>query len=347
MLGPDVPLTIGDARRIAETLAPYREPRPKRALMELLLSATPFLLLSGAALVGVHFASWAFLLLALPAGAFLMRLFMIQHDCGHGSFFRGRRANHALGCVIGVLTFTPYAYWRRMHDRHHATSGNLDRRGSGDIDLLTVAEYRDLSRWRRLAYRLGRHPLVLFGLGPAYVFLIRQRLPLGLMRAWRGGWLSVMTTNVAIATILVGGSLVFGVGAFLAVQLTTMMVAGAMGMWLFYIQHQFEETSWERDAEWGFHRDSMAGASHYDLPAPLRWLTANIGLHHVHHLVSRIPSYRLGECLTHHPELRDINRLTLRQSLRCARLALWDEQKRRLVGFRDRESRPCTAAERR
>ena len=241
-------LAEGDARRIAAILAPYREPRPARAVAELAFSAIPFLALSGAALAGVHFLGWAFLLLSLPGGVFLVRLFMIQHDCGHGSFFRGRRTNDALGRMIGVLTFTPYAYWRSMHARHHATAGNLDRRGKGgDIDLLTVAEYRSRSLWRRLSYRLSRNPLVLFGLGPAYVFVFKQRLPLGLMGALREGWLSVMSTNLAIAGLLVAGSLVFGTGTFLFVEMTTLLVAATIGVWLFYVQHQFAATAWDRE----------------------------------------------------------------------------------------------------
>lgn len=329
------PLTEGDARRVADILAPYREPRVGRAVWELVSSVAPFLLLSGAALAGVHFVGWAFLLLAVPSGAFLVRLFLIQHDCGHGSFFPRRRVNDAVGRIIGVFTFTPYAYWRHMHACHHATSSNLDRRGMGDISLLTVAEYRERSFWRRLAYRLSRHPLVLFGLGPAYVFILRQRLPLGLMGKLRDGWISVMSTNLSIAGLLALGSLLFGSLVFLVVQLTTVLVAAGVGVWLFYVQHQFEGTAWAHDDEWNFHADAMAGSSHYDLPAPLRWLTANIGVHHVHHLVSRIPSYRLGECLARLPELRNINRLTLSGSLRCVHLALWDEQRRRLVCFND------------
>jgi omega-6 fatty acid desaturase (delta-12 desaturase) len=332
---PIVPLTAGDARRIAGILTPYREQCPGRAAAELVLSAGPYVAMTAAALTGVLYVGWGSLLLALPAGAFLARLFMIQHDCGHGSFFRGRWANDTLGRIIGVLTFTPYAYWRRTHANHHATSGNLDRRGSGDMYLLTVAEYRSLPGWRRLAYRLVRNPLILLTLAAPYVFVLKQRLPIGLMGVMREGWLSVMSTNLAIASALLAGSLLFGAAPFLAVQMTTLLVAAAIGVWLFYVQHQFEGTTWDRDGRWGFHLDALASSSHYDLPQPLRWLTANIGIHHVHHLVSRIPSYRLGECLIRLPELRDVNRLTLRDSLRCARLALWDEQKRRLVRFRD------------
>ncbi|MBI5165490.1 MAG: fatty acid desaturase [Magnetospirillum sp.] len=330
-------LTAADARRIAGLLGPYRDARTGRAAAELALSALPFLALTGAALAGICYVHWAFLGLSLPAGVFLARLFMIQHDCGHGAFFRRRRANDAIGRLIGMLTFTPYGYWRRTHALHHAGAGNLGHRGTGDIDLLTVAEYRSLPRHRRLTYRLARHPAVLFGLGPAYVFMLKHRLPLGLMGRLRDGWFSVMATNLAIAGLLVVGSLLFGTGAFLAVQATTVLVAGTIGLWLFFVQHQFETTSWARDGEWSFHREAVAGSSHYDLPAPLRWLTANIGIHHLHHLVSRVPFYRLGECLADHPELRGINRLTLRDSLTCARLALWDEQRRRLIRFRDLE----------
>lgn len=254
MIAPGVPFSDDDAQSIAETLACYREPRTGRAWLELALSAIPFVILSLTALVGIRLFSWFFLMLSLPAAGFLVRLFLIQHDCGHGSFFRGRNANDALGRTIGVLTFTPYGYWRYMHARHHATSGNLDRRGSGDIALLTVGEYRTLSSWGRLAYRLVRNPLVMFGLGSIYVFVFKQRLPVGMMGRFREGWGSVMFTNLAIIAFLTVGSLLFGALVFLVVQITTLLIAAATGIWLFYVQHQFEGTSWVRDDEWSFHR---------------------------------------------------------------------------------------------
>ena len=201
--------------------------------------------------------------------------------------------------------------------------------------MLTVREYRALSYWGRLKYRLYRHPLIMFGLGPAYLFLLQQRLPVGLMRNGWQPWASTMATNLAIALIIAILVWLVGIKAFLLVHLPIMLLAGTAGVWLFYVQHQFERTMWARDGEWRLHDAALRGSSHYDLPAFLRWFTANIGVHHVHHLCSRIPYYRLPEVLREHPELREIGRLTLLESLRCVRLALWDEEQNRLVSFRE------------
>jgi acyl-lipid omega-6 desaturase (Delta-12 desaturase) len=266
-----------------------------------------------------------YLMLSVPTAGFLVRLFMIQHDCGHGSFFRHRLASDWVGRVIGVLTLTPYDFWRRTHGIHHATSGNIDRRGMGDIDVLTVREYLALSRWRRLGYRLYRHPIVLFGIGPAYLFMLRQRLPFGLMGNGWLPWISTMATNGAIALVAAGMMWWIGIGPFLLVHLPIAMLGGAIGVWLFYVQHQFEHTSWSEHRNWRFATAALYGSSHYDLPAVLRWLSANIGLHHVHHLCSRIPFYRLPQALRDHPGLANVGRLTLGQSLACVRLVLWDE----------------------
>ncbi len=278
---------------------------------------------------------WLSLPLALPAAGFMVRLFMIQHDCGHGAFFRHRLANDWVGRVIGVLTLTPYDLWRRTHAIHHATSGNLDRRGIGDVDTLTVREYLALSRWGRLRYRLYRHPAVMFGLGPAYLFIFRQRLPVGLMRGGWQPWLSAMATNAAIAIVVAALMWVIGIGPFLLVHLPIMLLAAAIGVWLFYVQHQFQDTLWAHDQNWNLHEAALHGSSYYDLPGILRWFTANIGVHHVHHLCSRIPYYRLRRVLRDHPELGDMGRLTLVQSFRCVRLVLWDETQRRLISFRE------------
>jgi omega-6 fatty acid desaturase (delta-12 desaturase) len=320
----------------AKILARYGAPDPKRSVLELLFTAVPFLLLWALMLYGLEgYGYWASLPLALPAAGFLVRLFLIQHDCGHGSFFRRRSSNDGIGRIIGVLTLTPYDYWRRTHAVHHATTGNLDRRGMGDVPLLTVAEYRALSRWRRIAYRLSRNPLVLLGLGPLFLFVLKYRLPAGLMRDGKGVWISAMSTNFAIAAIVVGMCALVGIQDFLLVQIPITVLAGSAGVWLFYVQHQFEDTYWARQGAWSFHAGALQGATHYELPGVLRWFTANIGIHHVHHLASRIPSYRLREALADHPELSDVGRLTLLQSLRCFRLALWNEESRSLVGFRD------------
>lgn len=325
-----------EGKRWAEILGAYAVPDPKRSAMELVVTAVPFVLLWALMLWCLEsYGYWLCLPLALPAAGFLVRLFMIQHDCGHGSLFRRRSTNDWIGRIIGGLTLTPYYYWRRTHAVHHATTGNLDRRGIGDVCLLTVAEYRALPRWRRVAYRLSRSWLVLLGLGPLYLFVLKYRLPVGLMRDGKAVWISAMSTNVAIVVLVVGMAALVGWQNFLLIQLPITLLAGSAGVWLFYVQHQFEETYWARQGEWSFHAGALQGATHYDLPAVLRWFTANIGIHHVHHLASRIPSYRLGESLADHPELRDVGRLTLRQSLECFRFALWDEGTSRLVAFRE------------
>ena len=278
---------------------------------------------------------WIGLVLAVPAAGFLVRLFMIQHDCGHGAFFRSRLANDWVGRVIGILTLTPYDCWRRAHAIHHATSGNLDRRGFGDIDTLTVCEYQSRSGWHRLRYRIYRHPVVLFGLGPAYLFLLQQRLPVGFMRdGWRP-WLSAMATNLAIALVCAVMIWAVGLGPFLLVHLPITLLGASAGVWLFYVQHQFADTFWARNEEWDVREAALRGSSHYDLPAVLRWFTANIGMHHVHHLCSRIPFYRLPQVLRTHPEVARINRVTLGESLRCVRLTMWDETAHRLISFRE------------
>ena len=268
---------------------------------------------------------------------------MIQHDCGHGSFFRNRSANDWVGRVIGVLTLTPYDFWRRTHAMHHASSGHLERRGLGDVDTLTVREYLTLSFWGRLRYRVYRHPSVMFGIGPAYLFILKHRLPVGLLRNGWQPWLSTMATNFAIAVIAAGLIRLIGIGPFLFVHLPIMLLAGSVGVWLFYVQHQFEMTFWAHNGEWTFQEAALHGSSHYELPGILRWFTANIGVHHVHHLASGIPYYRLPRVLRDYPELRDVSRLTLVESFRCVQLVLWDEGQQRLVSFRNMRQRYALA----
>lgn len=324
-----------EARGWTQTLARYRIPNLARSIVELAITAGPLVLLWFLMWAALDLGYWLCLLLAVPAAGFLVRLFMIQHDCGHGAFFRHRLANDWVGRLIGVLTLTPYDFWRRTHAIHHSTSGNLDRRGTGDIDTLTVREYLAHSRWGRLRYRIYRHPLIMFGIGPAYLFVVQHRLPVGLMRAGWQPWLSTMATNVAIAAVVATMIWLIGVGAFLLVHLPIMLLAGSIGVWLFYVQHQFEDTVWAHGRDWNLHDAALHGSSHYDLPKVLRWFTANIGAHHIHHLCSRIPYYRLPLVLRDHPELSGISQLTLVQSFRCVRLALWDEDQQRLVSFRD------------
>ena len=324
-------------------LKSYRSPRTLRSLIEIMITAVPFALLWITMWMALGWSYLASLAIAIPASGFLVRLFMIQHDCGHGSFFRRRWANDWTGRIIGVFTLTPYAYWQRSHAVHHAGSGNLDRRGIGDITTLTVTEYLAKPRLQRLAYRLYRHPLIMFGIGPAYLFLVQQRFPSGNIGRWRS-WLSPMGTNAAFA--LLAGSLIWLIGlkAFMLVQGPILLLAASMGVWLFYVQHQFEDTVWTIDPMWSVHEAALYGSSHYDLPRVLRWFTANIGVHHVHHLCSRIPFYRLGGVLRDHPELKDIGRLTLVDSIACVKLVLWDEKQRRMISFRQLKQRNGSSA---
>ena len=277
---------------------------------------------------------WLALLLALPAGGLLMRLFLIQHDCGHGSFLARRSANDWLGRCLGVLTFTPYACWRRSHAIHHATTGSLEQRGFGDVDTLTVKEYEALSRWGKMRYRTYRHPLVLFGLGPTYLFLFRHRLPIGLIRAGAAYWVSALGTNAMIGLIAVVLISQVGLAAYLAVHVPVVLIAASMGVGLFYLQHQFERTHWAREHDWSFHEAALYGSSNIQLPHLFGWFTANVGIHHAHHLASRIPFYRLPEVLEDQPRLGQVNQLGWREVRQAVRLVLWDEEKQLLISFR-------------
>jgi omega-6 fatty acid desaturase (delta-12 desaturase) len=324
-----------DARALLRQVSAFRQPQTGRSLFELAVTALPFALLWAAMWASLSAGHYIGLLLTVPAGGFLLRLFLIQHDCGHGAFFARQSSNDWLGRLLGVLTLTPYEYWRRSHATHHATTGNLELRGVGDIDTLTVAEYRALSRLGRLRYRIYRHPIVLFGIGPAYLFLLRHRLPVGMMRAGWRPWASALGTNAGIAVF--AGLLIWAMGwkLFLLIFLPTTLVAASLGVWFFYVQHQFEQTHWSAKDDWSFHEAALHGSSYYVLPTVIRWFSANIGMHHIHHLASRIPFYRLPEAMREVPVLSRIGRLTVRESFRTVRLALWDDQSRRLVSFRE------------
>ena len=315
-------------------VAPFIVPSGRKATIQLVNTGIPFALMMAAILTGSAWHLWWVLLLSPLAAFLLLRLFIIQHDCGHGSFFASRRANDLLGNALGVLTLTPYRAWLRDHAAHHAAAGNLDRRGIGDVTTITVAEYRALPRWGRLSYRLYRHPLVMFGVGPTWFFLIKQRVPSGHpLRCWKN-WTSVLGTNMALA----GGALLLittlGPWPLLLGWLPVTLMTATIGVWLFYIQHQFEGTYWERKPNWDAVRAALEGSSFYDLPTPLHWLTGNIGFHHIHHLSCRIPNYHLRACHAANALFRDVPTMSLRGSLRCACLALWDESTLQLVPFR-------------
>jgi omega-6 fatty acid desaturase (delta-12 desaturase) len=275
---------------------------------------------------------WVTLALAVVAAAFMMRIFIFFHDAGHGSFFSSSKANTIVGYVTGVLTFTPYQSWRRAHAKHHATAGNLDRRGTGDVWTMTVDEYQ-AAPWRtRVAYRVYRNPLVLFGLGPTASFIFAQRFPQkGAKPRERN---SVWITDAALLGILVVAGLTIGIGPYLLIQLPIMLVGGALGIWLFYVQHQYADVYWARDDVWDPTKAAMEGSSYYKLPRVLQWFTGNIGLHHIHHLRPRIPNYHLQRCYDEVPAMQAVDPLTIGESLKSLRMNLWDEEEQELVSFR-------------
>lgn len=320
-------------------LARYREPSTRRSLLELAATVVPFFALWVLAWMALSVSGWLALALAILNGGFLVRIFVIQHDCGHGAFLKNRTAQDWLGRALGVLTLTPYAVWRRTHSIHHAHHGDLDQRGIGDVLTLTIEEYRARSGFGRFLYRLYRHPVVLFVLGPSYLFILQNRLPFGLMKSGWRYWTSAMGTNAMIG-IAVGLLVWFGgLLPVLLIFLPTSVIAATIGVWLFYVQHQFEETHWSKGEDWQLHDAALEGSSHYILPQPLRWFSGNIGIHHVHHLYSRIPFYRLTEVIRDHRALAEAQRLTLRESLRTVNLHLWDAVEGKLMSFKEARAR--------
>lgn len=323
-----------DARGWVKALEKYKAADNKKAVREIFLTVVPFALLWALMYQTLNFSYLLTALLAFPAAGFLVRVFIIQHDCGHGSFLTNQTANRWLGRVLGILTMTPYDYWQRSHAIHHATSGNLDHRGMGDIQTLTVDEYNERSEFGRLMYRLYRNPITLFVIGPAYVFLLEQRLPIGMMKIGWKPWMSTMLTNIGIVFYSLLLIWLVGWKAFLIIQLPVTVLAASFGVWLFFVQHQFEDTQWDTTPEWDRREAALHGSSHYDLPVILRWLSGNIGIHHVHHLCSHIPFYRLTEVIRDFPELKDVSRITLLESFKCVNLTLWDEKRYKLLSFK-------------
>ena len=324
------------------TTAPYRASSTARAIVQLLTTLLPL-----AALVAVMYAMldvsyWITLALAVPAAGFLVRTFIIMHDCGHGSFVPSRRANEVIGFLTGAITLTPFAQWRRDHALHHASSGDLDRRGHGDVMTLTVEEYLARSRWGRLKYRLYRHPITLFVLGPIFLLFVRH-LPAAGIALTTKTKIESRATTAAIVAIVVAFALAIGWKAVLLVYGPIILIAGATGNWLFYVQHQFEDAYWEPHEGWDYAQAAMHGASYYRLPRVLEWMTGRIGLHHVHHLDPRIPNYHLRRCHDENGMLQTVTVLTIRESIRTASLKLWDAQHRRMVGFRALRSRRVAA----
>jgi acyl-lipid omega-6 desaturase (Delta-12 desaturase) len=318
---------------LRDVVARYERPDRRRAVFELTVSAIGFVGLWYGMVRSLHVSYALTLALAVPTAGFLMRLFIIQHDCGHGSYFKTPWANDTVGRLIGVLSFTPYQYWRRHHAKHHSTSSMLDHRSEVDIPTLTVAEYAAASRWKRAGYRLVRNPVILFAVAPLLHFVLWQRIPFIAPRAWRAERRSIWETNAALIALLAAFGFALGPRQLFLIELPVLWIATSTGLWIFYVHHQFEDTCWVRDRRWSFELAGMRGASHYALPAFLRWFTLNIGIHHIHHLSTRVPGYRLHACLVENPALQGATQLTLRGSLRCLFTRLWDERRGRMVGF--------------
>ena len=320
-----------DATQFKDVLAAHQQASTQRALIQLANTFIPYLLLWFAMYWALQVSLWLIVPLAVLCGVLLVRIFIIFHDCTHGSYFPSRRANDLVGVIAGILTFSPYQHWRWEHAIHHGSAGNLDRRGTGDIWTMTVQEYLGASRWRRLQYRLTRNPLVLFVLAPLLVFVIKHRF--ASPKAQRRQRRSVWRLNVALLISTTLLSWIFGLTAYLLIQSIAMTIAGAAGLWLFYVQHNFKGVYWERNDKWDYTAAALRGSSYYKLPKVLQWISGNIGFHHIHHLSPRIPNYNLQRCHESDPRFAQVTLISLRSSLQCLKFRLWDEQTGQLVGF--------------
>lgn len=333
------PAHAADDAKWKEMVRKYQDPSRWGSAWQLLNSVGSFVLLWIAMYFVLPVSFWLVVPLALLAGAFLVRIFIIFHDCTHGSFFKSGTANDICGFLTGILVFTPYHHWKWEHTIHHSAAGNLDRRGMGDVWTLTVQEYLDSSRWRRFSYRLSRNPFVLFVLAPLILFLILHRIPSGDAKPRERLW--VHATNLGIILMAAALSSVFGFTTYVIIQLLVLLVASTAGVWLFYVQHQFEDVYWERKPEWDFAQAALQGSSFYKLPKILQWFSGNIGFHHIHHLSPRIPNYRLESAHNAEPLFQSVKPLTLRRSLKSFTYRLWDESRRKLVGYRSAKKSPA------
>jgi omega-6 fatty acid desaturase (delta-12 desaturase) len=325
-----------DRHDLMAALAQFQVPSLRRSIWQFASTFIGYITLSAVMYVLVRHSVGMTMIVALPAAGFLVRLFIVQHDCGHGSFFRSRRMNDALGCFCSVFTFTPYTFWRRQHANHHASFNNLDRRDS-DIDLYstcaTLAEYQAMPYARRALYRAVRHPILTQVLLPPLVFVLLYRIPFEAPRTWWRERRGVLMTNIALGATLAGLTAIFGLRAVALVQLPIISIASIIGVWVFSVQHRFEGAIWERQEGWSHLQASLEGSSYLKLPKVLQWFTGNIGFHHVHHLCARVPNYRLQECHAARREFQGVTTLTLRQALSAPCYALWDEEHRRMVRF--------------
>ena len=329
--------STGTVRKDVEFLrmvAPYRQPHAAKSIWQLSSTLVAFVACWLLMLWSLQYPYYVTLLLSLPAALLIVRLFIIQHDCGHRSFFRSKSVNDTVGFLLGMITWTPYHCWRTQHAVHHASSGDLDRRGrGGEIFTMTVDEYKNASGWKRFGYRLYRNPLVLLIIAPFWYFVIEQRLTLGVPRTWKKERASVHYTNLGLLLVSAAVMSLVGWRAFLIIHPPIVILGGSIGVWMFYVQHQYEDTYWRHREDWSYVDAALHGSSYYRLPKIFQWFTANIGLHHVHHLDSRIPNYLLQQCHDQNPGLHCVRTISAWESLSCLSYKLWDEDQRQMVGF--------------
>lgn len=324
-----------EKKELLQRIKAFSTQNNKKAALELGITLAAFLALFAAMLYGLQTGYYGLLLAAMPFAALLiMRLFTIQHDCGHGSYFSSQKINNLVGSILGVLTFTPYHYWRKTHSIHHAFSGNLDKRGIGDIDTLTVREYQSLTPLKKAWYRIYRNPAFILVIAPLLLFGLKFRLPLDNPFNSTKAWINILLTNIGMAVVIATLIFFFGIGAFLFVYLPTAWLASAIGVAAFYIQHQYEDTYWNKNDAWSYFDAGLQGSSYFEFPAFLSWMINDINLHHIHHLNGHIPSYRLRECLASIPELRAVPKRTFADIPACFGLTLWDDESKKMVGFK-------------
>lgn len=322
---------------LKKSVAPYEKYDRKKSIFQLINTLGPLVLLWYASYLSLSVSYWLTLVFAIATSGFVIRTFIICHDCTHGSFFKSRKANDIIGTITGIVALVPYRQWKLSHSIHHASSGNLDKRGIGDIWIMTVDEYAAASNWKRLYYRIYRNPLVIFGLGPIVIFLIQYRF--NIKGARRKERMNTYLINVSLVVIY--GSLILAIGwqAFLLVQIPIIFVSGCLGIWLFYVQHQFEDTFFEKEEEWSYVSAAVEGSSYYKLPKILQWITGNIGFHHVHHLSPKVPNYNLELAHNATPPLHQATTITIASSLKAINFRLWDEENKEFISFREIKSR--------
>jgi omega-6 fatty acid desaturase (delta-12 desaturase) len=309
----------------------YISPQLKKSIWQIINTFIPYVGLWILMIYSLSISYWLTAAIAVIAAGFLVRLFIIFHDCGHGSFFKSKKANLIVGAFFGILAFTPYYKWHRQHIQHHATVGNLDKRGLGDVWTMTKNEFETSSKRKRLFYKLYRHPVFMFGIGPMYVFMIQNRLTKSWMNKKEKQ--NVYFTNASLTILVVGMSFVIGFWTFLFLQLIIMYISGMAGLWLFYLQHQYEDVTWYRNKEWNFREVALTGSSFIKFPKLLQWFSGNIGFHHIHHFNSRIPNYMLEKCYRENPVFQQVKAITFSISMKSLKLRLWDEKRHKLVAY--------------